>query len=151
MSLLHFIVDRMGAYGIAMIAVTSLYAGLFVNASWDLFALAFTAQDRLPARTRERKLVRFFTGCNEIVKVATVAGFFLTLIGFQQVIEGFRIVDKSLALTGMTTAVLSSACYVPLVALAAVWLLLTRIVIAARPEIATFVWGALDKEREATG
>lgn len=151
MSLLEFIVDRMGVYGILMIAVTALYAGMFVSASWDLLVLACTPKDRIPARSRERTVIRFFTGCSDIVKVATVGGFFLTLIGFQQVIEGFRVVDKGLALTGMTTAVLSSACYVPLVALAALWLLLTRIVIAARPEIATFVWAPSEKEREAAG
>jgi hypothetical protein len=149
MSLLTFIVDKMGVYGAAMIVITALYAGMLASAAWDLLSMAFTSKERLAERSRERKLVRFFTGCNDIVKVATVAGFFLTLIGFQQVIEGFRVVDKGLALTGMTTAVLSSACYVPLVALAALWLLLTRVVIASRPDIAAFVWGSGEEEKPA--
>jgi len=140
MSLLDYLLQNMGGYAVAMIAITAVYAGIFANAVWDFAALARTKPEDLVRRHRERRLIRFFTACTDVVKIATIGGFFLTLVGFQQVIEGFRVVDKQLALTGMTTAVLSSACYVPLMALAALWFLLVRAVNAYRPDLVPFIW-----------
>lgn len=140
MSLGEYLVRNMGVYGYAMIAVTAAYAALFANAAWDLAVLARTKPGELEKRGRERKLIRFFTACSDVAKLATIGGFFMTLVGFQQVIEGFRSVDKNLALSGMTTAVLSSACYVPIIAFLALWMLLIRLVFSVRPEISAFLW-----------
>lgn len=141
MNLLEYVTDKTGIYGWIMIGVTAVYAGLFVAATWELLGLLLTSPDRYPNRSASRKMIRFFTAANDIVKIAAIAGFFMTLVGFQQVIEGFRAFDKSLALSGMSLAVMSSACYVPIVALASVWLLLVRTAVATKPAIRDFVWG----------
>lgn len=151
MNVLEFVVDKTGLYGIAMISVTAIYAGLFLNAAWELAVLLLTRKQNLNRRSGGRGVIRFFTAANDVVKIAAIAGFFMTLLGFQQVIEGFRVFDKTLALSGMSLAVMSSACYVPIVALAALWLMLTRTALAARPDLRDFIWGPEPEDQTSAG
>ncbi len=139
-SLFQFIVSGVGpVYGTAIVVVTAAYAGLFANASWELWRLARTRAPDLPQRSYSRTIVRFFTAMNDIVKLIVIGKFTLTLFGFIWVIEGFRHADKDASLSGMSMAVISSLCYVPAVVISSLWMLLLRCTTAARADVQDFL------------
>jgi hypothetical protein len=140
MTIYDFVMSGVGpVYGTAIITVTALYAGMFVNAAWELMRLCRTGRADLPKRTYSRTLIRFFTACNDIVKLVVIGKFTLTLFGFIMVIEGFRQDNKDASLSGMSMAVISSLCYVPAVVISSVWMLLLRCTTAARQDIQEFL------------
>lgn len=139
-SVFELFIDATGFYGYVIIVVTATYAGLFLNALWELFRLYRAGPDKLPGMEYSSRVVRIFTSLNDLVKLAVAGGFLLTLVGFIQVIEGFRAVDKGSTLDGMSLAVVSSITYVPSVIISGTWLLLLRAAVAARPEIEGRIW-----------
>lgn len=138
-SLYDFLFETTGYYGPAVLAVTAVYASLFLSACFELALLFFSAPAQREKRRASRTFIRFFTACSEISKLAVIGGFALTLIGFVQVIEGFRSFSKNAALDGMGLAVMSSACYVPMVALGTLWAWLLKTALALKPDLKQFL------------
>jgi hypothetical protein len=128
-------------FAVAIVALTACYSGLFINALYELVRFYSLPADRWERRRFGRSLIRLFTASSDVVKLAVVGGFALTLIGFIQVIEGFRTFDKNVALGGMSLAVVSSMCYVPVVIVSTLWLWALRAATAVRPELKEHFWG----------
>lgn len=150
MTLFDFVISGVGPYyGYGIIAVTAAYAALFANAAWELVGICRAKREELPRRAYARTVIRFFTACNDVVKLVVIGKFTLTLFGFIMVIEGFRSANKDASLAGMSMAVISSLCYIPAVVISSVWMLLLRCTTAARSDLQEFLTKPLPKAKPA--
>jgi hypothetical protein len=148
MTVFDFVISGVGPYyGYGIIAVTAAYAALFANAAWELVGLCRARRDDLSKKTYARTMIRFFTACNDIVKLVVIGKFTLTLFGFIMVIEGFRYANKDASLAGMSMAVISSLCYIPAVVISSTWMLFLRCTTATRSDIQEFLTKPLPKPK----